>query len=144
MKLSNLEYVFLSSTIVYIAFFTHPPPLFIQRVLSSPWGHTLALLGVLVVALKVSNLAGMFVGIAYLLSSNPTLEYFEDPKKNKKDDKDSKQDEQPKSGAPEVKTELKGMAGKILSQMGKDVKSPPPQISHPKPSTQTKEEFTPY
>lgn len=143
MKLSQLEYVVLGLVIVYVSFFTHPPPLFIQNVLASPWGHTLALLGVLLVSLKISNLAGMFTGIAYLLSTNTTLEYFEDPKKHKKDHKESK-DEQPKSGAPEVKTELKGMAGKILSQMGKDVKSPPPQTSHPKPSTQTKEEFTPY
>lgn len=138
MKLSQLEYVVLGSVIVYVAFFTHPPPKFIQSVLSSPWGHTLMLLAVLGVSLKVSYLAGMFVGIAYILSCNPTLEYFEE-KKDKKEEK-----EQPKSGASEPKTELKGMAGKILSQMGKDVTKAPLPTIHPKPGQQTKEEFTPY
>jgi uncharacterized membrane protein YuzA (DUF378 family) len=138
MKLSQVDYVVLGLTILYVAFFTHPPPPFIQSILSTPWGHIACLVGIVFVSMKVSTLAGMFVGIAYLLSCNPTLEYFEE-KKDKKEEK-----EQPKSGAPDVKMELKGMAGKILSQMGKDVKSPPPSTSKPKPAEPTKEEFTPY
>lgn len=139
MKLTQVDYVVLASVILYVAFFTHPPPAIVKSILSTPWGHIASLVGVVLVSMKVSTLAGMFVGIAYLLSSNPTLEYFEEKKKEDKEEK-----EQPSSGAPDVKTELKGAAGKILSQMGKDVKSPPPSTSKPKPAEPTKEEFTPY
>jgi hypothetical protein len=139
MKLTQVDYVVLGSVILYVAFFTHPPPAIVKSILSTPWGHIAFLVGIVVVSMKVSTLAGMFVGIAYLLSSNPTLEYFEEKKKEEKEEK-----EQPSSGAPDAKTELKGAAGKILSQMGKDVKSPPPSTTKPKPAEPTKEEFTPY
>lgn len=127
MKLSQLEMIFLGGSIAYVAFFTHPPPQFVQHILSSPWGHAVCLLGVLVVALRVSYLAALFVGIAYILSSNPTLEYFEE-KKEKKEEK-----EQPKSGAPEP--DLKGLAGKIMAMQGKDVTKPPMPSAVPKPAS---------
>jgi len=129
MKLSQSEMVFLGGSIAYVAFFTHPPPQFVQSILSTPWGHGAALLGILVIALNVSHLAALFVGIAYILSSNPTLEYFEE--KDKK--KDPKQDEQPKSGAPEP--DIKGLAGKIMAIQGKDVLKAPPASSVPKPAS---------
>ena len=132
MKLSQTEIVLLGATVVYVAFFTHPPPRFVQSVLASPWGHAVALMGVLFVCLKVSNLAGMFVGIAYLLSANPTLEYFEEPeKKEKKEEK-----KQPDSGA--AKPDIKGALGKLMAMQGKDVTVPPPQISQPKPGSPSK------
>lgn len=126
MKLSQLEMIFLGGSIAYVAFFTHPPPQFVQHILSSPWGHAVCLLGVLVVALRVSYLAALFVGIAYILSSNPTLEYFEE--KKEKEEK-----EQPKSGAPEP--DLKGLAGKIMAMQGKDVTKPPMPAAVPKPAS---------
>lgn len=134
MKLSQTEMVLLGSVVVYVAFFTHPPPQFVQTVLASPWGHAVALLGVLFVSLKVSNLAGLFLGIAYLLSANPTLEYFEEP--HKKDKKDKKEDKQPESGAP--KPDIKGALGKLMAMQGKDVTAPPPQVSQPKPGSPSK------
>ena len=93
MKLTQVEMIFIGGSIAYVAFFTHPPPQFVQNVLSTPWGHGASLLGILVVALNVSHLAALFVGIAYILSSNTTIEYFEEKKEKEK--------EQPKSGAPE-------------------------------------------
>lgn len=133
MKLSQVEMVFLGGAIVYVAFFTHPPPVFVQSVLSTPWGHALALLGLLVVALKVSHLAALFVGIAYVLSSNPTLEYFEEKKKEEKEE-----EPQPKSGAPEP--DLKGLAGKIMAMQGKDMTKPPMPSAVPKPASPEKKE----
>lgn len=123
MKLTQVEMVFLGGSIAYVAFFTHPPPQFVQQVLSTPWGHGAALLAILVVALNVSHLAALFVGIAYILSSNPTLEYFEEKKEK----------EQPKSGAPEP--DLKGLAGKIMAMQGKEVTKPPMPSSVPKPAS---------
>lgn len=133
MKLSQVEIVFLGGAIVYVAFFTHPPPSFVQYVLSTPWGHAATLLGLLVVALQVSHLAALFVGIAYILSSNPTLEYFEEKKKEKEEPK-----EQPKSGAPEP--DLKGLAGKIMAMQGKDMTKPPMPSAVPKPASAEKKE----
>jgi len=128
MKLTQLEMVFLGGSIAYVAFFTHPPPQFVQYVLSTPWGHAMCLLGILVVALRVSHLAALFVGIAYILSSNPSLEYFEEKDKKKEEPK-----EQPKSGAPEP--DLKGLAGKIMAMQGKDVVKPPMASAVPKPAS---------
>jgi hypothetical protein len=132
MKLSQVEMVFLGGSIVYVAFFTHPPPRFVQSVLSTPWGHAAALLALLVVALKVSHLAALFAGIAYILSSNPTLEYFEEKKEEKKEES------QPKSGAPEP--DLKGLAGKIMAMQGKDATKPPMPSAVPKPASAEKKE----
>ena len=132
MKLSQVEMVFLGGSIVYVAFFTHPPPAFVQYVLSTPWGHAASLLGLLVVALQVSHLAALFVGIAYILSSNPTLEYFEEKKK------EEKEESQPKSGAPEP--DLKGLAGKIMAMQGKDMTKPPMPSAVPKPASAEKKE----
>jgi hypothetical protein len=134
MKLSQTEIVLLGTVVVYVAFFTHPPPEFVRSLLSSPWGHALSLLAVLFVSLKVSTLSGMFVGIAYLLSANPTLEYFEEPEK--KDKKEKKEDKQPDSGAG--KPDIKGALGKLMTMQGKDVTVPPPQVSQPKPGTPSK------
>lgn len=124
--------IFLGGSIVYVAFFTHPPPGFVQYVLSTPWGHAASLLAILAIALQVSHLAALFVGIAYILSSNPTLEYFEDKKK------ETKEEPQPKSGAPEP--DLKGLAGKIMAMQGKDIVKPPMPSSVPKPASPEKKE----
>lgn len=128
MKLTQLEMIILGGSIAYVAFFTHPPPQFVQHILSTPWGHAVCLLGILVVALNVSHLAALFVGIAYILSSNPSLEYFEEKKEKKEEHK-----EQPKSGAPEP--DLKGLAGKIMAMQGKDVVKPPMPSAVPKPAS---------
>jgi hypothetical protein len=125
--------------ILYIAFFTHPPPLFVSTVLQSPVGQVLVLLGVVYTATK-DAMVGLFLGIAYLASSFPVLEYL-DAKEQK-----PKEKEQPKSGAPmpDMKTIgklasiLGGKGGKLMTQQGKDVKAPPPSHTAVKPHADPK------
>ena len=130
MKFSQSEYLIIGIIILYVAFFTHPPPQFIQRLLANPFGHIGMLLLLVYVSTRFNLVVCLLLGLAYLLSSNPTLEYFEDPKK-KEDKKEEK--EQPSSGAPEP--DIKGALGKIMAMQGKDVTKPPPPVNVPKPST---------
>jgi hypothetical protein len=130
MKFSQVEYLIIGCIILYVAFFTHPPPAFVKSVFSNPFGHIAMLLALVYVSTRFNLVVCLLLGIAYLLSSNPTLEYFEDPKK-KEEKKEEK--EQPSSGAPEP--DIKGALGKLMAMQGKDVTKPPPQVNVPKPST---------
>jgi hypothetical protein len=138
MKLSYAEYLSLGLIVVYIAFFTHPPPQFVSQVFSNPLGHVAALGGVLFATSK-SNIVGLFTAIAYLLSTNSTLEYFDTPKKEK---------EQPKSSmmtpatAKAVLGNLLGKGGKLESVAGKSVTTPPPTTGTTTPAP-PKKEYTP-
>jgi len=116
--------------IAYIAFFTHPPPRFVSAVLENPVGQVLVLVGVVLVGMK-KPLVGLFLGIAYLSSSYPVLEYMDESKPEKK--------EQPKSGAakPDMANISKlasllgpaGKSGKLPTAQGKDEKTPPPTVA---------------
>jgi hypothetical protein len=125
MKLSSYEYLAVGLAIFYIAFFTHPPPSAVSQVFSNPLGHVGALALVLFATSK-SYIVGLFVAIAYLLSTNSTLEYFETPSKSKKEEKN-----QPSSSmvspalAKSVLGELLGKSGKLSSVAGKSVTEPP-------------------
>lgn len=144
MKFTEVEYGMLGAIILYVAFFTHPPPQFVQQLLSSPFGHIGMLLAIVFVCTKFNLVVGLLLGVAYLLSANPTLEYFEDPKK-KKEEKKKEETPQPDSGAP--KPDLKGALGKLMAMQGKDVTSPPPQVNVPKPTLPTlkaTEHFAPF
>jgi hypothetical protein len=142
MKLCTEEYLALGAVVIYIAFFTHPPPLFVSTIFLNPLGHVAALAGVLFVASK-SQIVGLFVAIAYLLSTNSTLEYFDTPAK-----KEEKQPEQPKASmvSPEVVKgivgNMLGKAGKIPSVAGKSVTAPPPSTANTTPAP-PKKEYTP-
>jgi len=130
MKFSQAEYLIIGIIILYVAFFTHPPPQFIKSVFSTPFGHIGMLLLLVYVSTRFNLVVCLLLGLAYLLSSNPTLEYFEDPKK-KEEKKEEK--EQPSSGAPEP--DIKGALGKLMAMQGKDVTKPPPPVNVPKPPT---------
>jgi len=140
MKFSNSEYLALGLVVVYIAFFTHPPPHAISRVFSNPLGHVAAL-GLVLFATSKSQLVGLFVAIAYLLSTNSTLEYFDTP--HKKEEK-----EQPTSSMVSpammkgVLGDLLGKAGKLSAVAGKSETKPPPTTGTVTPS-KPKEEYTP-
>jgi len=111
MKLSTAEYISLGFIIVYVAFFTHPTPLFVSQVFSNPLGHVGALVVILLVACR-SQIVALFVAIAYLLSTAPSFEYFEDK-------------EQPASSMiPKVDKDMKGAMGKLLGLVGKNVMPP--------------------
>jgi hypothetical protein len=140
------EHLMLLAIISYIAFFSHPPPSFVTMVLDNPIGQLLVLSGVLYAFTK-KPLLGLFLGIAYLVSSYPTLEYM-DESKPKKEEKP-----QPKSGAPKVDmaqigklAQMLGKGSKLPMEKGKDVTQKPPETNQVKAHADPKvtEKFTPF
>jgi len=133
------EYLVIAGIIAYVAFFTRPPPRFVQVVLASPVGQVLVLLGVVFVFMKNQPI-GLLLGVAYLTSSYPVLEYLDASEQKPKDK------EQPKSGAPKpdlasigkLASMLGGKSGKLPQEKGKDVKSPPPPSTTVKPHSDPK------
>ena len=131
----NQEYLVVAALIAYTAFFTHPPPVFVSQVVSNPVGQVLVLVGIVLVATK-TPLVALFLGIAFLVSSNPALEHMENKKETP----------QPKSGAPKpdiaqigkLAGMLAGKSGMMKPQQGKDVKEPPPATSTVKPHVEAK------
>jgi hypothetical protein len=136
MKLPELA--LLAGIIIYIAFFTHPPPRFVSMVLENPIGQLLVLAGVVFVATKHA-LVALFLGIAFLMSSYPNYEYMDNPKKDKKDEKvpDMAQ-------IGKLAQMLGGKNGKLPQEKGKDVKTPPPSTNTVKADSKTVEKFTPF
>ena len=135
------ELVVMGAIIAYVAFFTRPPPRFVQSILSSPVGQVLVLVGVVFAFMKNQPI-GLLLGVAYLTSSYPVLEYL-DAAEQKPDP--PKEKEQPKSGAPmpdmaEIGklASMLGKSGMIPQEKGKDVKSPPPPTQTVKPHVDSK------
>jgi len=138
------EYLIVGIIIAYIAFFSHPPPQFISQILDNPIGQLLILGGTVYVFGK-NQLIGMFLGIAYLVSSYPTLEYMDESKPKEKEK------EQPSSGAPKVDmaqvgklAQMLGKGSKLPVEKGKDVTQKPPETNTVKPDPKTVEKFTPF
>lgn len=137
MKLSQTELVVVGLLILYVAFFSHPPPAHIKDFLSSPVGHAVFLLGIVYVTVYKSQIIGVFMGIAYVMTAASTTEYL-DPKEQKPKEKD-----QPKSaGVPDPSASLKEILGSLKkgdtvahgAVAGKSVTTPPPATSAPKPA----------
>uniref|UniRef100_A0A6C0JKY7 Uncharacterized protein n=1 Tax=viral metagenome TaxID=1070528 RepID=A0A6C0JKY7_9ZZZZ len=143
MKITT-EYLVVGALIVYIAFFTHPPPRFVTAVLESPVGQVLVLLGVVGVFIK-SQPIGLLCGVAYLVSSYPVLEHLDATEQGPKK-------EQPKSGAPKPsmadigklagmlsgKGQMTGKGQKLPQEAGKDVTTPPASTNAVKPHSDPK------
>ena len=132
------EYLVMASIIVYIAFFTHPPPLFIALMLKSPVGQGIALVLVLLTFMRNQPI-GMLLGVAYLVSSYPVLEYLDATEQGPA----KKQPTSAGVPTPQVKdmkelTELMkmipGKGEKIPQGKGKDETKPPPETNQVKPS----------
>ena len=105
MKVSQIELGVVALLIGYIAFYSNSPPQFVTSFLSSPVGKTVALGGILAVAVYKSLIVGIFLAIVFVMSTNVT-EYL-DPKEQK-----PKEPEQPKSSGvapPEVNGALKSL-----------------------------------
>jgi hypothetical protein len=139
------EHLMLLAIICYIAFFSHPPPSFVTMVLDNPIGQLLVLVGVVYVYMK-KPVVGLFLGIAYLVSSYPTLEYMDESKPEKEKEKP-----QPKSGAPKVDmaqigklAQMLGKGSKLPMEKGKDVTQKPPETNQVKPDPKVTEKFTPF
>jgi hypothetical protein len=143
MKVESEHFVLLA-IICYIAFFSHPPPSFVTMVLGHPVGQLLVLVGVVYAYIK-KPLIGLFLGIAYLVSST-SLEYMDESKPEKEKEKP-----QPKSGAPKVDmaqigklAQMLGKGSKLPMEKGKDVTQKPAETNQVKPDTKVTEKFTPF
>jgi len=79
MRVTEVELGVVALLIGYVAFYTHPPPRFLQDFLSSPVGTVAALCGILVVTVYNSLIVGVFLAIAFVMSVNTVTEYM-DPK----------------------------------------------------------------
>lgn len=149
MKLSTTELVVVGLLIVYIAFFTHPPPSHIKDFLGSPVGHALFLAAILWVTAYKSLIVGVFLGIAYLMTAKSVTEYL-DPTEQKP----AAPKAQPKSSAvpePVVADLIKDIMKKgdkpaHHAKAGKSVTAPPPATQDPKPASasSTVEKFASY
>jgi hypothetical protein len=106
MRVTHVELGIVALLIGYIAFFTHPPPAHIADFLSTPVGKIIALVGILFVTVYHSLLVGVFLAIAYLLSSSGVTEYLDEKEQKPKEQK------QPTSKGvppPEVKSMLSSL-----------------------------------
>jgi hypothetical protein len=138
MKLSQIELVSVGLIILYVAFFSHPPPSHIKDFLSSPVGHAVFLVGILYVTVYKSLIVGVFLGIAYVMTAASTTEYLDATEQKPKEEK-----EQPKSaGVPAPTSSLKDVLGKLekgdsimhTAVAGKSDTFPPPTMTTPKPA----------
>lgn len=137
MKLSTTELQVVGAIILYIAFFTHPPPTHLKDFLSSPVGHGIALIGVLYVVVYQSAVVGIFLALAYVMTATSVTEYL-DPKEQA-----PKKDEQPKStGVPLAM--LKGVladglkkGGRLEQTAGKSDTTKPVSKTTPAPKSST-------
>jgi hypothetical protein len=141
MKLSSYEYASLAVVVLYVAFFTHPPPPFVSQILSNPLGHVGAL-ALILYATSKSHIVGLFVAIAYLLSTNSTLEYFDAPPPKKEEKQQPSASMVSPANASAILSSLLGKGGKIPSVAGKSVTAPPPTTHSVTPIPPSKE-YTP-
>jgi hypothetical protein len=79
MKLSQMELGSVAALIVYIAFFTHPAPYAVTSLLANPIVKAVVLLGTLYVAVYYSMVIGLFLGLAYVMSTTGALEHYTAP-----------------------------------------------------------------
>ena len=139
MKLTQVELTLIAVIIGYIAFFTHPPPSHITNLLETPIGHIVALLGILYVTVYKSLLVGVFLGIAYIMTSPRVTEYMDEKEQKPKGPDTSSQ---PKStGVPPPA--VSGMVGQSIRKKG-DTRLPqaqgksntmkPTEVVPPKPA----------
>ena len=91
MKLTQPELILVGLLIVYIAFFTHPVPQFISKALMSPVGHAIALGGILYMSVYQSLIVGVFLAIAYVMSTSKVTEYMHNPPPAHKKEEEPKQ-----------------------------------------------------
>jgi hypothetical protein len=126
MKLSSPEVITVVITIVYIAFFTRPPPHQLTFLLQTPVGHGLALLGIMYVTAYQSLLIGIFLGLAYIMTVKRITEYLDE-------EEQTPPPAQPKSeGVPPPV--MKSVVGRLPSKAGKSVTEKPKSTTAPKPA----------
>ena len=139
MKLTQGEILAVVGVVLYVAFFSHPPPTFIANLVNNPIGQALSLLAIVYVSMRISHVIALLLAIAFLISANPALEYL-DEKEQTPAQKKAKA-----VPAPPVTDILqKLMKGDRLPQKaGKDGGKPTTSHVPPKPAT-GKEHFASF
>ena len=115
MNLKESELVLVGLLIVYVAFFTNPVPQFLESLFASPVGHAFALAGILYVISCQSLIVGVFLAIAYVMTTKHVTEYMENPEK--KEEKKSEPAQPTSSGVP--KAPHKGLMGASMTPRGR-------------------------
>ena len=135
MRLSTVEIVVVGVVIIYLAFFSNPPPAFVKTHIDTPIGKVVALLAVLYVTVYQSLIIGVFLAVAFIMSASKVTEYLDNPKKEQ-----PKQPSSTMNSMAEAKDIIKSMmkkGDKLPSAQGKSVTAPPPAQHKPKPATPT-------
>jgi hypothetical protein len=147
MKLSQTELIVVGLLIVFIAFFTNPPPSHIKDFMSSPVGHLVLLAGILYVTVYKSLVIGVFAGIAYLMLAARTTEYLDAEEQKPEEKKLSSEVSAPKVSLSDILASAKLPKGDTVAHTavaGKSVTTPPPATTAPKPaSTKTQTTLNP-
>jgi len=137
MRLSQTEMILVGLLIVYLAFFSNPPPSFVTSVLNNPVGKVLALLGVVYVTVYQSLIVGVFGALAFMMSVSSMTEYMDSPPKKPEE---KKQPSSNMNSMAETKDIIKSMmkkGDKLPTAQGKSVTAPPPAKEKPKPHMDT-------
>ena len=137
MKLTRNELIVVAVTIGYIAFFTHPPPSHIANLLETPIGHIVALLGILYVAVYQSLIVGVFLGIAYMMTSPRITEYMDETPPTKATPPQPKSAGVPPPAVTGVVGESMRKKGdtRLPQAQGKSNTTKPTEVVAPKPAT---------
>jgi hypothetical protein len=137
MKLSRNELVLVVLVILYVAFFTHPPPSHFVNLLESPVGHAVALLGIFYVTVYQSLILGIFLGVAYIMTAKHVTEYM-DPKEQAPKKEEPKQPTANGVPPPAVTGAMKSLLQKgdtrLPQAAGKSETVKPAQKAPAKPS----------
>ena len=138
MKLNRNELVVLGVIIVYIAFFTHPAPAHIANFLESPIGHIIALLGIVYVLAYQSFIVGIFLGIAYIMTTRSVTEYMDEKEQTPKGPETPAQPTSSGVPPPAVTGAMKDLLKKgdvrLPQKQGKDETTKPMTTHQPKPT----------
>lgn len=105
MRLSQIELGIVALLIGYMAFFTSPPPSHISDFLSTPVGKIIGLVGILFVTVYKSLIVGVFLALAYIMTSGSVTEYL-DPKEQTPKKEDPPQPTSKGVAPPEMKSVL--------------------------------------
>lgn len=150
MRVTRVELGVIALIILYIAFYTHPPPPHIADFLGSPIGKIIGLLGILYVTVYQNLLVGIFLAIAYILTAGPVTEYLDEKEQSPKKE-EPKQPTSKGVSPPDVKGVLsdllKAQTGpafkgdnRLKASAQKKGTAPPPApktVTPPKPSAPT-------
>lgn len=148
MRLSRNTLIAVGAIIVYIAFFSNPPPSHIQNFLESPIGHMVMLLLILYTAAYQSLIVAVFLGIAYIMTARRVTEYMDEKQQDPEGKETPAQPTSEGVPPPAVTGALKDLLKKgdtrLPQSQGKNVTEKPEESTEPKPATNTqvKESFT--